>query len=172
MAGKRIAVTGTPGVGKTAFCASSSFKSVTVLELAKKHDCLGDIDTTDGAAPIDITRLNSIVEWPNGDVVLIDGHLSHLLPVDAAIVIRCHPSTLTERLSKRDYSKEKIEENIECELIGVISAECLELPFIELDSGHQIESLIEDAEGWITDGFKPRRPNEGIDWIAQIHGED
>jgi hypothetical protein len=41
-----------------------------------------------------------------------------------------------------------------------------------LDSEIGIEAMITNAERWITDGFKPRRPNEGIDWIGQIHGDD
>ena len=61
---------------------------------------------------------------------------------------------------------------MECELIGVIAAECLEIPCLELDSAIGIDAMIAALEGWITDGFKPRRPNEGIDWIGQLHGGD
>ncbi len=171
MTGFRIAVTGTPGVGKTTFCAASNWSITTVIELAQKHDCVEVVDA-DGAAPIDIEKLVNSLVWPEGNTRLIDGHLSHLLPVDAIILIRCHPAVLRERLAGRDYSDSKIDENVECELIGVISAECLELPCLELDSEMGIEAMIACAEQWITDGFKPHRPNEGIDWIAQIHGDD
>jgi len=171
MGGIRIAVTGTPGVGKTTFCSASTIHTTTVEELAKEHNCLGDIED-DGAAPIDLQKLTSAIEWPAGDLLLVDGHLSHLLPIDAIILIRCHPSLLRERLSERDYSQSKIDENVECELIGVISAECLDSPCLELDSAIGFEAMIASVEGWITDGFKPRRPNEGIDWIDQIHGDD
>ena len=61
---------------------------------------------------------------------------------------------------------------MECELIGVISAECPDIPCLELDSAIGIEAMIATAERWITDGFKPRRPSEGIDWIGQLHGGD
>ena len=171
MAGVRIAVTGTPGVGKTTFCATSKFQTITVEEIAISHDCCGEIED-DGAAPIDLEKLSSTMVWPDHDLLLVDGHLSHLLPIDAIILIRCHPSTLRERLSKRDYSQEKVDENVDCEFIGLIAAECLESPCLELDSAIGIEAMITSAERWITDGFKPRRPNEGIDWIDQIHGDD
>ena len=170
MAGFRIAVTGTPGVGKTTFCAASKWSNLTVQDLAETHDCIDDVDA-DGAAPIDIEKLGVELVWPDSDCLLVDGHLSHLLPVDAVILIRCHPSVLRERLNSRNYSDSKIEENVECELIGVISADCLDLPCLELDSEIGIEAMIHSAEGWVTDGFKPHRPNEGVDWIAQIHGE-
>tara|TARA_B110001454_G_C12527141_1_gene353609 strand:- start:138 stop:653 length:516 start_codon:yes stop_codon:yes gene_type:complete len=171
MTGIRIAVTGTPGAGKTAFCSASNIRVMTMEDIASSHDCLGEIEE-DGAAPIDMEKLTATMTWPEGDTLLIDGHLSHLLPVDAIILIRCHPSILRSRLSERDYSQSKIDENVECELIGVISAECLDLPCLELDSVIGIEAMVATAERWITDGFKPRRPNEGIDWIGLIHGDD
>ena len=93
MTGVRIAVTGTPGVGKTTFCASSNWSTTTVKELAEKHGCVEVVDS-DGAAPIDIEKLVNSLVWPKGNIHLIDGHLSHLLPVDAIILIRCNPSAL------------------------------------------------------------------------------
>ena len=171
MAGFRIAVTGTPGVGKTTFCADSKWSTLTVQGLAETHDCIDDVEA-DGAAPIDIEKLGLKLVWPDTDCLLVDGHLSHLLPVDAVILIRCHPSVLRERLNSRNYSDSKIDENVECELIGVISAECLEQPCLELDSEIGIDAMIDSAERWVTDGFKPHRPNEGVDWIEQIHGDD
>ena len=171
MTGIRIAVTGTPGVGKTTFCERFKWSKISVKELAEQHGCIDDVDE-DGVTPIDVNALSQEINWPEGDYWLIDGHLSHLLPVDAAIVIRCNPSALQRRLESRGYSAQKINENVECELIGSIVAECLDLPFLELDSADGLESMIASAEAWITDGFKPQRPSEPIDWIHEIHGED
>ena len=171
MAGVRIAVTGTPGSGKTTFCSAIEYPSMTVEEIAVNHGCIGEVED-DGAAPIDLDKLCSIVAWPEGDMLLLDGHLSHLLPIDAIVLIRCHPSDLRKRLSQRDYADSKIEENVECELIGSVAAECLNKPCLELDSAIGIQAMIDCAERWITDGFKPLRPNEPIDWIGQIHGDD
>ena len=171
MTGVRIAITGTPGVGKTSFCAAMNHPTKSVEEIAAPHDCLGDTEK-DGAAPIDLEKLIPKIDWSEEGLILIDGHLSHLLPVDAIILIRCHPDILRKRLSERDYSQSKVDENVECELIGIVAAECLETPCLELDSAIGVEAMIARAERWITDGFKPSRPNEGIDWIGQIHGDD
>ena len=57
-------------------------------------------------------------------------------------------------------------------MIGSIVAECLDLPFLELDSADGLESMIASTKAWITDGFKPQRPSEPIDWIHEIHGDD
>ena len=169
--GAACCATGGPGTGKTTFCSASNHPTTTLEKIAATYGCLGEVEE-DGAAPIDVERLANTVIWPEETTLLVDGHLSHLLPVNAIILIRCHPSVLRERLSQRAYSKSKIEENVECELIGVIAAECLELPCLELDSAIGIESMITNAERWITDGFKPLRLNEGVDWIAEIHGDD
>ena len=171
MAGVHIAITGTPGVGKTSFCAAMNHQTKSVEEIALFHECLGDTEE-DGAAPIDLDKLIQKIDWGDENSVLIDGHLSHLLPVDAIILIRCHPETLRKRLSERGYSQSKVDENLECELIGIIAAECLNAPCLELDSAIGVGAMIAHAERWITDGFKPSRPNEGIDWIGQIHGDD
>jgi adenylate kinase len=170
MTGIRIAITGTPGVGKTSFCSSTNHQTLTVEEIAAIHQCLGETEE-DGAAPIDLQKLIPTIDWPEADILLIDGHLSHLLPVDGIVLIRCHPDILKKRLFERDYSQSKVSENVECELIGTIAAECLDIPCLELDSAIGIESMITSAERWITDGFKPSRPNEGIDWIGEIHGD-
>ncbi len=171
MTGVRIAVTGTPGSGKTTFCSASNHPTTTLEKIAATYGCLGEVEE-DGAAPIDVERLANTVIWPEETTLLVDGHLSHLLPVNAIILIRCHPSVLRQRLSQRKYSESKIEENVECELIGTIAAECLELPCLEMDSAIGIDAMIAIAERWVTDGFKPLRPNEGVDWIAEIHGDD
>ena len=171
MTGVRIAITGTPGVGKTSFCTAMNHHTKSVEEIAAPHDCLGETEK-DGAAPIDLEKLIQKIDWSEEGAILIDGHLSHLLPVDAIILIRCHPDILRKRLAERDYSQSKVDENVECELIGIVAAECLDKPCLELDSAIGVEAMIARAERWITDGFKPSRPNEGIDWIGQIHGDD
>ena len=154
MTGIRIAITGTP-VGKSTFCEQGDWATITVQELAKQYDCIEEIEG-DGAAPIDVDRLREVVDWPQESCILIDGHLSHLLSVDAAVIIRCEPSVLRERLQSRDYSVQKVEENVECELIGLITAECLDLPHLELNSADSVESMIAAVESWITDGSNPK----------------
>ena len=72
---KAVAVTGTPGCGKTTLCQSLPFNSVSVEDLAIKHGCISPADE-DGARPIDIGRLAKIWQKPD-EITLIDGHLSH-----------------------------------------------------------------------------------------------
>jgi adenylate kinase len=173
MAGMRIAVTGTPGTGKTTLCEASKLEMQSVIGLAERHGCLGPVDSDDGAAPVDVERLIEAVDWtPSAEMILIDGHLSHLLPVDAILLIRCHPSILQSRLEERGYSAAKVVANVESELIGIIAAECEDLPCLELDSASSTDSMIAALKRWAADGFKPHQPNAAIDWIEVIHGDD
>lgn len=166
--GFRIAITGTPGTGKTTLCAALAGPVVSVSRLAAAHGCLGEVDATDGAAPVDVEAL-AAAALPEG---FVDGHLSHLLPVDGIVLLRCHPEVLRARLEARGYTAEKVEANVESELLGTIAAECEDRPCLELDSEAGSNALIGAVDSWVSDGFKPRRPNEAIDWIDRIHGGD
>jgi adenylate kinase len=183
----RIAITGTPSSGKTSlseFALANSNKSwlVTVVsdkDLAEQNGCLEKIDIRDGAHPIDIEQLatNLSKQWthPPTDNLLIDGHLSHLLPVDAIVIIRCNPDVLQARMQNREWSKSKIDENAEWELIGAAwndEHEWGNTPVLELDSSQEsVQSLFSQIDDWRRDGFKPKSPEQRIDWITILHGE-
>ena len=173
----RIAVTGTPGTGKTSVCSISNWQSVSVKKLAEMNGCLEPIDLRDDAAPVDVEKLSKILKekWnENKEDVLIDGHLSHHLPVDAIVILRCHPETLEARLVKRNYSDDKINQNTESELLASIASEAFEMtgiPCLEIDSSaNESIEIFQRVVAWITDGFKPSRPSVPVDWIERIHG--
>jgi len=68
--------------------------------------------------------------------VVIEGHLAHHFPSDVCVVLRCRPDVLEERLSNRDYSDRKIEENVEAEKLDIILSETVQNQeiIIELDT--------------------------------------
>jgi adenylate kinase len=183
----RIAITGTPGSGKTSvaeFGLTNSNRDwplsiISDKELAKKNGFLGKIDSNDGAQPIDVERLVTTLseQWAQSpeDDTLIDGHLSHLLPVDAIVIIRCNPEVLQVRMQDRGWSKSKIDENAEWELLGAAwndEHEWGNTPVLELDStGTSVDSLFSQIETWMRDGFKHESPEQRIDWITVLHGE-
>lgn len=184
----RIAISGTPGCGKSTLvgeiinfgnCSGLKFEATSVYDLASEFDCLGEIDSADDARPIDVESLKSCLEgeWKNSAKMnlVIDGHLSHLLDVDAIVVIRCHPDTITKRLLQREYPLEKVQENVEWELIGSVWSDIAQvnsIPILELNStANDTSSLIEQFLNWVRDGFKPNTPAHPIDWIEIIHGD-
>ena len=174
-----LAVSGTPGVGKTSLSAVLEQRGWKVLSLATLADdfgCLDDIDTEDGAAPIDIHRLAEAWEASSTGRWLVDGHLSHLLDVNGIVLLRCHPTTLRQRLEARDYPKAKVRANVEWEMTAGHWAELLEFevetPLLELDAGSlSSEELADRIEAWFEEGL-PSPPLEelavgALDWLGE-----
>ncbi len=171
-----MALTGTPGVGKTtisSLLADVGYHVETTEEIAERLGCIDDIDPQDGARPIDIDDLNTKIhsEWKNDPIksTVIDGHLSHLLPVDCVVILRCSPSVLRTRLSGRSYEEEKIAQNVDWEILGSAWPEIDDTPpAIEFDtSSNGVETVFQRIIDWLADGFKPRRPLRLIDWIER-----
>jgi len=157
---KTIAVTGTPGCGKTTLCSKSPYPVLTVHDLALKYGCIGPIES-DGSAPIDTEKLSKQWTKPE-DITLIDGHLSHLLPVDAIIILRCEPEILRKRLTIRKYAESKVEQNVEFELLGGVWPDLLD------DNRPKIEDP-ENIVDWINSGCPNfTSPSDAIDWISKI----
>jgi|TARA_B100000959_G_scaffold26564_1_gene25689 adenylate kinase len=171
----RIALTGTPGTGKST-CARllspSGYSVISIEELASSAGALDEIDKTDDARPVDIELLLKYLEesWKSSpqEPVIIDGHLSHHLPTDAVVVLRCEPETLRTRLEQRDYSEAKIMSNVEWELLGGAWNEkqgnSVWMEFNTTDTS--AERVVEDILNWISDGFKPMSPEAVIDWVG------
>ena len=173
----RLALTGTPGTGKSTVAgllAGDGFEVLTVESLAEQNGLKGHLDPDDGALVIDTDSLHQALSesWqnpPRGSVV-VDGHLSHHLPCDAVAVLRCSPDILRNRLGERGYHILKAEANAEWELIGGAWNEYGSgVPWIEFDtSAKDAESVAASISDWIADGFKPASQSPGIDWIERM----
>ncbi|MAR93537.1 MAG: hypothetical protein CMA45_00450 [Euryarchaeota archaeon] len=172
-----IAISGTPGCGKTSLSKlfeSNDVPVYSVKQLAEQFECIGHEDQSDGAQEIDIHKLSD--EWENEDtgLVIIEGHLSHFLDLDAIVLLRCNPKEIETRLKTREYSNQKIKANSEWELIAGNWSELLEfeieLPIIELDSTSQSpEKLFQLVNDWILEGLPYTSVAEesklAIDWM-------
>lgn len=128
-----VAITGTPGVGKTAVSSILLQREYEVVELnekAKDGDFVAGIDKKRDSKIIDVDRLNKFVEetYKGQNLVFIEGHLSHLLKcMDKIIVLRCHPKELKKRLKNKNWREEKNKENIESEILDIILCEAIDI---------------------------------------------
>ena len=114
---------------------------------------------------VDLPRLGRAV--PSGTGVLV-GHLAHLLPVRAAIVLRCHPSELELRLKRagRGTPAER-RENVAAEATDVVLVEALGrgLTVWEIDTtGRSAESVARAVASRLRRGGPPRYGR--IDWLG------
>jgi len=125
----RVALTGTPGVGKTALAAEAAKDGWTVVDVkawAHAEGCVVGYDEADQAAVIDVERLAERMPPAGRGRLLFEGHLSHLLPVELAWVVRCDPEVLRPRLQARGYAPAKVHENLEAEALDIVLAEALD----------------------------------------------
>ena len=98
------------------------------------------------------------------DDTIIEGHLSHLLSVESAIILRCDPIVLGERLKAKDWQKEKIKENVGAEILDVIKIEAYESleKVFEIDTSHKTAEEVADA---IEDILKGDYTAPEIGWL-------
>lgn len=125
----RIALTGTPGVGKTSLAKvaqEDGWRIIDVKLWAREAGCVAGHDAEDEADAIDVEALARKVPSDDGSKVLYEGHLSHCLGLDEAWVIRCDPQILRERLVARGYKPAKVVENLEAEALDIILQEAME----------------------------------------------
>ncbi len=143
----RIALTGTPGTGKSTVAGilNAGFRVIHLNELIRSGYNEG-VDEERGCLIADIEGLSRLVESMEGDIIL-EGHVSHLLPVDAIVVLRASPGELRQRLKKRGWSDAKISENVEAEALDAILIESVETGrrVYEIDTTGLTPAQVRDA---------------------------
>jgi len=124
----RVAVTGTPGTGKTT--ATEQLDDIDVVHL---NDVIRERGFHDGADPDRgslYADLDALADWladhEGGETVVVESHLAHRLPADRVVALRCHPDRLRERLRERGESATTAQENAEAEALDVVLSETVE----------------------------------------------
>jgi adenylate kinase len=130
-----ILITGTPGTGKSTLSEMladiTSYKHIQVSQLVKHDKGLHDgYDEKFDTYILNDDRLLDAMEPMVADGgSIVDFHSCELFPerwFDLVVVLRTDNSVLYDRLVKRGYSEIKITENIECEIMQVVSEEARE----------------------------------------------
>lgn len=143
-----IIVTGTPCTGKTTLAKEIAkrfkFKYVDANKIVKDNNLSEGYDKERDCEIVDVKNLNRVLKAIIKEEykVVIDSHLSHELPndiVDLCIVTKCNLKELEKRLKERDYSKEKIRENLDSEIFDICFVEAKE-------NNHEILIIETDME--------------------------
>lgn len=176
-----IALTGTPGTGKTTIAKQlkKTYRIIELNTLIKQRGLYTQVDQVRECLVADLEEVQRQVAGcvQPESVNLVEGHFSHELScVDAVIVLRCHPRVLKQRLSARGYSMLKIQENLEAEVLDVILCEACEAheKVYEIDTSNntpletlqQVVDIIEALAGRkeVPSRYQPG----GIDWLEEI----
>lgn len=151
-----IIITGTPGTGKTSVTNHLRKKIdaefISINSLLEDYDLNLGTDEIRGYKIVDTEKMIPIVDNIRENTsknVIFEGHLAQDYPnADIVIVLRCNPEILRERLNTRDWKKEKIDENVSAEILGVCTSESYETyceKVQEIDSSNRsIEELADD----------------------------
>jgi adenylate kinase len=177
----RVALSGTPGTGKTAVATALMNQGYTIVQLhrfAKENACIVGIDHERGSELVDVDKLNTVVRknYSTDALVFFEGHFSHLLKtMDKVIILRCHPKELTRRLKKKKWSEKKVKENVDAETIDVILCEAVDRHLtsniFEIDTTKKtIDSVAQVIMGIAKKKFTPIKPYRigQIDWSEEI----
>lgn len=169
-----LAITGTPGTGKTTVAPLVStdlgYERVDLNAFIQEQDLDTDFDEDRHSAIVDVEALNDSFPYASGEDVVVEGHLSHhLAAADVIVVLRTDPDELEDRLTDKKWEDEKVEENVMAERLDVILQEAVRVHpenTFEVDTtGRDPETVAEEIV------YLVRRPEErsmyapgGTDW--------
>jgi len=158
-----IALTGTPGTGKTEVASVLEKRGYSVLriqEFVREQKLWEGRDEKRNCLIVDPEKISDRIEELGLRFDIAECHLSHYLRgVRGVAVLRCDPEVLKKRLEKRGWNPEKVRENVECEIIGLIAWEAREMHdrVIEIDTTEKTpEETAREVERFIKYIFSGR----------------
>ena len=182
----RLAVTGTPGTGKTTATelfesrlaeteSDADGQSLPDLEVIHLNRVLEDEELyteVDADRESKIADLDALSERLDGrEDVVIESHLAHHFDADRVAVLRCRPDELERRLRERGETERKATENAESEALDVILSEAAEEHGLE--SVYEIDTTDRDPESVADDlaavAAGEREPSAGdVDFVGYL----
>jgi adenylate kinase len=171
--GSIVGITGTPGTGKKSVAPlvakKLALKCISLNEFALSQ---GLVAQSENEGEVDAGALRLQLRQHLRTPAVVYGHL---LPyslsraqVSMVAVLRCEPGVLKERLVNRGYAERKVIDNVEAELIGLLSADAYDAfgkgKTFEVDTTYTSpEETAERIGGTIA---RRRAPKPRIDWTT------
>ncbi|QQG39400.1 MAG: adenylate kinase family protein [Candidatus Aenigmatarchaeota archaeon] len=163
-----IAVSGTPGTGKTEvarlLAALLDYSYIDLNELCEHAGLISGVDRARDAKLVDTNKLKTLHVSDNA---VVDGHLAHYLKADVYVILRANPDVVRQRMEQRGWNPKKVGENVEAELIGVCSVEARELwdNVMDVDTSTLMpQKAARMIYNWI---MRKRFANDPIDWTLK-----
>lgn len=167
----RVAVTGTPGVGKTTATdgLATDLDVLHLNDLVREAGLTEGTDEARGSLVVDLEAVSARLE--GREDILVESHVAHHLDVDRAIVLRCRPDVLETRLLDRGESEAKAAENAEAEALDVLLSEAVDRHGVdatyEIDTtDRSVEAVRSDVEAVLAG---ERQPSAGtVDFTGYL----
>ena len=166
----QIALTGTPGTGKTTIAALLPYNVIDINALVKGGMNFGK-DPERGCLEADMDALaKHLARLDSDETLILEGHFSHHF-ADWSIVLRLSPAALKSRLEARCYSAEKIRENLEAEALDVILVEAAEFchRVDEIDTTGKSTLEVAELVARIIQG-RLQLPAGQVNWLDEFFG--
>ncbi len=174
-----IAVSGTPGTGKSVFARALAKKLgalVTELNTLITKKKIYKLDA-DGMKIANLPTMREefarAIKDSSGPVV-VEGLLAHLLQkklLTHVIILRTRPRVLERRLRARGYSKTKTRENVEAEALDIILWEAVDAHGIdkiyEIDTTRLKPDAAVDLFLKALEGKTSLRPGK-VSWLTEV----
>lgn len=166
-----IIITGTPGCGKTSHSKQlqqelgSKYTHICISDLAKDKKFVDSYDEKLDTSVVNEDKLLDHLEpiLEKGGII-IDWHVCDIFPerlIDLVVVLRTDNSVLFDRLTARGYKDNKIQENLDAEIMQVILQEAQDLYDANLvvvlssnakdEMGTNVERISQWVENWVDD---------------------
>lgn len=170
-----VALTGTPGVGKTTVAKVLRDMDYEILDLnsyIEKKNLSNEKDTKRDSFEVDIDELKEMFEVDElrDDIDIVEGHLSHHLKLQKTIVLRCSPPDLRKRMENKGWPERKIKENLEAEILDsiLIQASRKNEEIYEIDTTEkkpkEVAEKIDNILKENSDNYKPG----SVDWTEYL----
>ena len=150
----------------------SEYFGIKLFDLTSISKEEGLVEENNGIVEVDTDKLGKkLVDKISNDFVIV-GHLSPYVleksQIDKIIILRRNPNALVSVFHQRGYSKEKIQENIESEILGVISYDVFE-KFNEKAIQVEIrDTSIEENFNTIIMAIEQENFFDKVDWLEEV----
>lgn len=127
-----LAITGTPGTGKTSVAKSvaniTGWNIIGLNELAEEKGLYSGYDEKRFCRIVNMDAIKKEIKeiWLSGKNLIIESHYAHDMDADLVVVLRTKPDEIRKRAAEKGWKRAKTEENVVAEIMEECKIESLE----------------------------------------------
>ena len=169
-----LVITGNPGVGKhTIGKHIAKTLDLNLIDLNQIAIDEGIFEEKNESKDVDVSKLKKILKLKLEKNSLVVGHLAPYVltksQVKKLIILRKNPYKLKSVYKQRKYSKNKIKENLESEILGIIAHDSIKkigkMRIIQIDTtGKSIQKVVLQTKNAING----KKKSDGVDWLSLV----